>query len=101
MSDYPAHVLFGMPRNRCSGSIGMAVRDGKEPFVRKGFAGMGFQVLFKFCGFVTGAECDNGFNFPWSIFGCMRNLPAIMGFKPGFYIFSKTGLVAGFVIFTD
>jgi len=62
---------------------------------------MRFEVLFEFCGFITGTECNNGFNFPWPIFGCMRDLAAIMGFEPGVNIFGKTRVVTGIISFTD
>ena len=62
---------------------------------------MRFKILFEFCSFFVGAERYGCFDFPWTVFCCVGNLSIVVGFKSGFQIIRKAGIVASFVSLTD
>ena len=63
--------------------------------------GMGFQILLKLGSPFTGTKRNGCFDPPRAVFGCVRNLALVMGFQPGFNIFGKSRVMAGFVCLAD
>ena len=62
---------------------------------------MRFQVTFEGRGLITGMEGDGGFNWPWTIFGGVGNLPRVMGYETGFKILGEAGVMSGWSGFSN
>jgi hypothetical protein len=65
------------------------IQSSPQSFVRKGLAGMGFQIFLECQGFFTISErgvCDQ---FPRLVLRGMRRLAVVVGVKAGFKIFGN------------
>ena len=55
-----------------------------QPFVQKGFTGMGFEIRLEFKGFSFVVEGTVPFEAPGTVFACMGAAATIMVTKTGF-----------------
>ena len=73
---------------RCAPSEGNQLK----PFFRESAAGWRFQIMFKFNGVFPDSKGKRCFYPPWAEFGCLRNVPGIVGLQTGLQFSGEAGV---------